>query len=993
MTALIVLLAFGAAAAPGQLPDDFVEKRVLVDFSKPLPKGMWRGEVVEVDGVRAGKMVVERRDGPSAAAVDFSSLGIEISDWDALAFEYRIEQPGLSWWGIKVIDYPLADGYQAVWEIRDGRLLVPGRWHTAVVDLRHPQQRWGRQDKSSQVLLFRAELAKNAHPVTVLIRRVVLQRRALRAELAAVSQRRVTDRWLSRTYTLRLTNKAKREAQINLTLASKSPAVEVVGAPRTLRIRPGETIEIQQVLRVARAKTAPLSRYTAELVVAEAESGAELAKVVMYVSAPLGKLPHPLLLLRRDEIPEVLAAARKDKGLDIALKGIIKSADAWLKKPLDFPDRGSQWWHWYTCKKCGARLRTESPTRHVCPNCGAVYSGWPYDDVVLARQHSALARAARDLGLAYLLTGRREYARRAAEVLLGYADRYEKYPLHDVRGRPGRGARVGPQTLDEATWLIPITQGFDAIQDTLTPEERQKIVDHLLLPAAKVTWSPRMGIHNISCWRNSAYALVGMALDNEEMVDAAVNGPAGFREQIRRGVIEPGFWYEGSWGYHFYTMNALLPFVEAAVRAGIDVLSDKYRGMYEAPVRFVAPDLRLPAFNDSGYVNLRGSAWMYQVAARHWPDSREIQWAASLAPLGGWATLLWGVRKVDNARMRFTSRLEREAGYMVFRTNPWEGGDETLPDNYLVLDFGPHGGGHGHPDKLNIVWWAYRKLMAPDPGSIAYGNPMHGGYYKQTLAHNTVVVDGRSQRASTGELVFFAADGNLGIGCATADDAYPPVKLTRVIAVSGQRVIDVFFASDARPHRYELVYHNRGELRADLAWKDMEKPPDGTGYSWCKNWRQAAVAVSNAVTLHWDVEDDIGVVMCHVPQANETLLTALGHDQPPTTMVPLVIQRVEGKSAIWISALQAFRGKAPDLKVHVISLRRDESGRPVAAAVETSDGERRDVLLVSLDGRELQAGAFRLRGRAALLHYAANKLVAALCAQGTGVWVAGKRIK
>ena len=53
----------------------------------------------------------------------------------------------------------------------------------------------------------------------------------------------------------------------------------------------------------------------------------------------------------------------------------------------------------------GRGWRRKSPTRHVCPACGAVYTGWPYDDVAISRRHNEFADAARDLGLVYRISG------------------------------------------------------------------------------------------------------------------------------------------------------------------------------------------------------------------------------------------------------------------------------------------------------------------------------------------------------------------------------------------------------------------------------------------------------------------------------------------------------------------------------------------------------------------------------------------------------------
>jgi len=41
-------------------------------------------------------------------------------------------------------------------------------------------------------------------------------------------------------------------------------------------------------------------------------------------------------------------------------------------------------------------------------------------------------------------------------------------------------------------------------------------------------------------------------------------GPAGLNAQIAQGIKEDGFWYEGSIGYHFYTIHSMEPLILAA---------------------------------------------------------------------------------------------------------------------------------------------------------------------------------------------------------------------------------------------------------------------------------------------------------------------------------------------------------------------------------------------------------------------------------------------
>lgn len=75
-------------------------------------------------------------------------------------------------------------------------------------------------------------------------------------------------------------------------------------------------------------------------------------------------------------------------------------------------------------------------------------------------------------------------------------------------------------------------------------------------------------------------------------------------------------------------------------------------------------------------------------------------------------------------------------------------------DHTLILKFGPHGGGHGHYDKLGFVSYARGGILAVDPGTQPYGAPTHDTWDKMTVAHNTMVVDERTQAEATGQLMW-----------------------------------------------------------------------------------------------------------------------------------------------------------------------------------------------------------------------------------------------
>ena len=613
--------------------------------------------------------------------------------------------------------------------------------------------------------------------------------------------------------------------------------------------------------------------------------------------------------------------------------------------------------------------------------------------MVLDREHGALAAAIRDLGIMYVFTGEKPYADKAQEILLGYAERYLNYPLHDINGKPGKGGgHVGPQTLDEAVWLIPVAQGFDCIQDALAPEDRKTIADKLLLPAAWLIHDHQWGIHNICCWHDSAYGLVGLALGEAQLTADAISGPKGFRAQVDKGIDDDGFWYEGAWGYHYYTMMALQPLAMAAYNVGIDLYTPRYKGMYDAPLSFMAPGGALPAFNDSGTANALGYATMYEVAYARWGDPKHL-----LPVLKGnrrnLEYLLLGKPLAQEPDFQLASQVFPTAGYVVLRSGATgaSGAERHLPDNYLALDFGPHGGGHGHPDKLGFVLYGKRQLVAEDPGCIAYGNPAHAGWFRQTISHNTITVDGKSQKPCTGELQFAALGQDIGLCSARADDAYPGVRLRRSMALIGDRIIDIVLCQSEKEATFDWAYHTRGGFETPLPLEPLDPAPQGDGYSWAKEWRGADPAA--AWTATWKQENGPGLTLSQAAGSpGRRVLAAIGMGNPTKIKVPFVVSREQGTTALFCTALELFSGaQAPALEVRVLEITGgNASGNEAPVAVEVTGGGRRDVVLINPGGGNLRCGDFELDGQGAVLSYSGDALERLVVSGGGAVRVKGQ---
>ena len=89
---------------------------------------------------------------------NFFSTGQDISQRHSLSFWWKVEGNGLRDLKIKVRNYPLVGGMEAVYTIWEGQT-PPQGWQLAVIELSKPQyDNWGREpDYNQRYITFRTE--------------------------------------------------------------------------------------------------------------------------------------------------------------------------------------------------------------------------------------------------------------------------------------------------------------------------------------------------------------------------------------------------------------------------------------------------------------------------------------------------------------------------------------------------------------------------------------------------------------------------------------------------------------------------------------------------------------------------------------------------------------------------------------------------------------------------------------------------------------------
>ena len=345
-------------------------------------------------------------------------------------------------------------------------------------------------------------------------------------------------------------------------------------------------------------------------------------------------------------------------------------------------------------------------------------------------------------------------------------------------------------------------------------------------------------IHNFSCWHNAAIATLGRVSDRVDLVAFAIDSEFGERAQLREGMLADGLWWEGSMSYHFYSLWALLVSAIASRHVeGFDLLSNPaLERALRAPIDCSYADGTLPATHDCWYFTSVVSECCHGVPRA--PAFYEVGLSAYGDP--AFAAVL-GRSYAGSPRDSVYAIL---LGLDELPPQPWpERRSVALvpsglaflrpaPNLDLMLKFGPPGDYHGHPDKLSITVWANGHRHSPDLGTPGYGVANLETWYRQTISHNTVLIDGISQPPATGALHHLETESLPHVADARVEwteGSYAGIAMRRTIRAHAEYFVDVFVVSCPEPRTIEWVYHNAGEIGREgnrIRWQDGEHALD-----------------------------------------------------------------------------------------------------------------------------------------------------------------------
>lgn len=579
-------------------------------------------------------------------------------------------------------------------------------------------------------------------------------------------------------------------------------------------------------------------------------------------------------------------------------------------------------------------------------------------------------------GYLFQITGDEKYAQYIKDVFLAYAEMFPTLPKHPTDRSYATG-KIFWQCLNDANWLVYCSQAYDCIYDWLTTEERSLLETRLFRPLADFLSieNPQFynRIHNHSTWGNAAVGMIGLVMNDKELVARALYGiqedgldptmidndggyikqegvrKAGFLAQLDYSFSPDGHFTEGPY-YLRYAMSPFLLFAKslASTRPVLDIYNYRegilkkaiYSLLYETDAKgrfFPINDSQkgmswlsreVIAAVDIGYADMGRDPMLLSIA--------QIQNKVQLDETGFAvaADIAKGLTKpFSHKSISYRDGPEGESGGItILRTSDIRGEEICL-----LMKYAAQGMGHGHFDRLSFSLYDHDGEVIQDYGAARWVNidQKGGGRYlkenqsfaKQTVAHNTLVVNQKSQYkgdVKTGEennpVLYFDDFVNEDLQVVSSKDssAYNGTLMHRTffllndVAFRKPIVIDLLRVESQADQQYDLPLWFMGHLLStsfETQSDESHLETLGSGHGYQHLWKEAVgkpSAISDQVT--WFGNEKLFTITTAANGDDEFIFARPGANDPNFNLRhdPVFIHRKNAqKNALFASVLES----------------------------------------------------------------------------------------
>jgi hypothetical protein len=415
-------------------------------------------------------------------------------------------------------------------------------------------------------------------------------------------------------------------------------------------------------------------------------------------------------------------------------------------------------------------------------------------------------------------------------------------------------------------------------------------------------------------------------------------------------------------GYHHFTLGFYLQTFLLRQRLGLDILpgmSSLLEKAFEFSIYMTRPDGLVPMIGDGDEGRavhlLQESIWDFRpllaIGAVLFQRADFKTIAGPFPPDAAWLLGLEGWKKYEslqNTTPKDNSKILPESGYCIMRTG-WD-----RQSHYLNFDCGDIAAGvpkgdvvsaaHGHADALSIEVTAYGVPILVDPGFYTYnGDEQWHRYFRETEAHNTIVVDGCSQAEYRGRLKWsHAPDTKLHHAIVTKLFDYAEgshngyTRLTRPVV---HRRAVVFLKPDYWLIRDELWGEGEHQIDRYFHFADMEILCD-----------------EDRKLVHTRSPQGNNLAVLSIEKGNTKIKIMRGGNEPKSGWIatgygkklraPVVRYSTTARLPIALNTLIIpFKEGVPGIEVEVIQLPASDSVSEQGFVMEI--GDKRDILLFS----------------------------------------------
>ena len=620
------------------------------------------------------------------------------------------------------------------------------------------------------------------------------------------------------------------------------------------------------------------------------------------------------------------------------------------------------------------------------------YSGG-YTHVRHKRNMVALQKA----GVLFQILDDEKYAKYVKDMLMQYEEMYKTLPLHPKTRSYARG-KLFWQSLNDSNWLVYVSQAYDCVYNYLSEEERNKLETNLFKPFADhiSIHSPQFyqRVHNHSTWGNAAVGMIGLVMNDQELIDRALygikgvdldktakdddggflnkDGKAGFLANIEEPFSPDGYYNEGPY-YQRYAMYPFLIFAEGLHNVKPELKIFEYKEgvllkSINALLNLSDADGDFFPLNDGQ----KGMSYFNSALV----TAVDISYHFGSQDPG-----LLNIASEQNQVLLDDSGLAVALGIKNGKAIPFDKKSINLSDGpdgtqggvgilrnedlELVFKYAAQGSSHGHYDKLSYSLYDKGEEVIQDYGLARFVNieQKGGGNYlkenktwaKQTIAHNTVTQNEISHFNAKYEIgsknhpvlnYFSSENGDVHVVSAKETNAYPGTEMLRTMALIKDQdfekpyMLDIMKVTSSKANQYDFPYYFLGQvLKTNFEYKTPETLKTlGTKNGYQHLYLEGSAKVENENSkLSWLNKGKFYTLTTATNNKDELLFTRIGANDPEFNLrreAALILRRRNIKNTLFVSTIEAHGSYSP---VTESALNSNSSIKELKVVLDTED--------------------------------------------------------